>query len=129
VRGYKAFQAHVRRDAMYRRIVPRGHFWASRTNRRWAWCSTIDLESIVLPLRLLQLRRSNAASRTIVVDSLPFESEHPGIAEGDVKAIRQLFREFLDALAIAEGAKTGVRSPVATAKALHLLAPVLSSLG
>lgn len=43
--------------------------------------------------------------------------------EADEPMVRRLFAEFLAALAIAGGDKGGVRSPVATAKALHLLAP------
>jgi len=44
-------------------------------------------------------------------------------AQADDSTIRELFTEFLAALAIAERSKRGTRSPVATAKALHLLAP------
>lgn len=39
------------------------------------------------------------------------------------EAIEHLFEEFLAALQISRGKKKGVKSPVATAKALHLLAP------
>jgi hypothetical protein len=41
----------------------------------------------------------------------------------DDKSVRQVFREFLRALQIRKGKKKGARSPVAVAKALHLLAP------
>jgi hypothetical protein len=41
----------------------------------------------------------------------------------DEPAIKALFGEFLVALTIAEGRSKGKRSPVAVAKALHLLAP------
>lgn len=44
-------------------------------------------------------------------------------AAHDDERIRELFADFLGALAIAEGRKKGERSPVAVAKALHLLAP------
>ena len=37
--------------------------------------------------------------------------------------IRQIFNEFLEALAIDSGKLRGIKSPVAAAKALHLLAP------
>jgi len=40
--------------------------------------------------------------------------------ENDIKAI---FNDFLDALQIASGKSEGKKSPVAVAKALHLLAP------
>lgn len=39
------------------------------------------------------------------------------------EAIKHLFEEFRDALQIRSGKKKGVMSPVAVAKALHLLAP------
>lgn len=42
---------------------------------------------------------------------------------GDENSIRTLFSELLDALQIAEGKNRGNKSPVAVAKALHLLAP------
>jgi hypothetical protein len=41
----------------------------------------------------------------------------------DMRTIRRLFTQFLNALAISAGAKKGIRSPVAAAKALHLMAP------
>lgn len=41
----------------------------------------------------------------------------------DDKAIEHLFQQFLDALRIHDGKKKGQKSPVAVAKALHLLAP------
>ncbi len=41
----------------------------------------------------------------------------------DDKAVEHLFQQFLDALRIHNGKKKGVKSPVAVAKALHLLAP------
>jgi hypothetical protein len=44
-------------------------------------------------------------------------------AAQDDERIRGLFADFLAALAIAAGTKTGNRSPVAVAKALHWLAP------
>jgi hypothetical protein len=41
----------------------------------------------------------------------------------DEPIIKQLLIDFLDALRIKEGKKKGYKSPVAVAKALHLLAP------
>jgi hypothetical protein len=41
----------------------------------------------------------------------------------DERAIERLFMSFLDALRIKEGKKKDCKSPVAVAKALHLLAP------
>jgi hypothetical protein len=43
--------------------------------------------------------------------------------DADEEPVRALFNSFLDALKIADGKSKGTRSPVAVAKALHLLAP------
>jgi hypothetical protein len=45
------------------------------------------------------------------------------LVEADELIIRHLFLAFLDALRIKEGKKKDFKSPVAVAKALHLLAP------
>jgi hypothetical protein len=46
-----------------------------------------------------------------------------GYSSKDDREISHLFEEFLTALEISDGSKAGTQSPVATAKALHLLAP------
>jgi hypothetical protein len=50
-------------------------------------------------------------------------------SSSDDPSIRSLFSCFLSALQLCEGTKKGTRSPVATAKALHLLAPAFSRCG
>jgi hypothetical protein len=45
------------------------------------------------------------------------------LARADEPTISRLFLAFLDALRIKEGKKKNCKSPVAVAKALHLLAP------
>jgi hypothetical protein len=45
------------------------------------------------------------------------------LVEADEPVIRRLFLAFLEALRIKEGKKKDCKSPVAVAKALHLLAP------
>jgi hypothetical protein len=45
------------------------------------------------------------------------------LVEADEPKIKRLFLAFLDALRIKEGKKKDCKSPVAVAKALHLLAP------
>ena len=45
------------------------------------------------------------------------------LSESDEKKIETLFIEFMDALRIVSGKRKGYKSPTATAKALHLLAP------
>lgn len=49
--------------------------------------------------------------------------EISSLSSADDPVIRQLFEMLLDALAIDSGKSNGSRSPVAAAKALHLLAP------
>lgn len=44
-------------------------------------------------------------------------------APADDRRIERLFEDFRTALQICEGARTGAKSPVSAAKALHLLAP------
>lgn len=51
------------------------------------------------------------------------EREIGSLTDDDAPAIRVLFDAMLNALRIASGKSAGKRSPVATAKALHLLAP------
>jgi len=50
------------------------------------------------------------------------------LSESDEENIRVLFNGLLDALKIVEGNNAGRKSPVAVAKALHLLAPKFSPL-
>jgi len=45
------------------------------------------------------------------------------LSESDEEEIKCIFNEFMDALQIANGKMYGKKSPVAVAKALHLLAP------
>lgn len=45
------------------------------------------------------------------------------LSRSDEKEIQELFQQFLEALKIKSGKKAGKKSPVAVAKALHLLAP------
>ena len=49
--------------------------------------------------------------------------EIASLTDADIPAVEELFACFLDALRIADGNLKGRRSPVAVAKALHLLAP------
>lgn len=124
--GCKAFQLHESRDAMYRTasfLVQ--HFWGQPAeiadglgvllltwNHAFYRFGRFDF------LKLEQCLETNAAilqnfrARNIM-DFTP----------ADESCIAQLFDALLSALSIAEGPRTGVRSPVAVAKALHLLAP------
>jgi hypothetical protein len=126
IRGYKAFQANVPRDATYKTasfLVE--HFWEDPRqiadglgaslltwNQAFYRYGHFDFD------RLEKCITRNRASLT--------GFRHRRIldfTEQDAKPIRRVFSEFLAALEMANGSKKGARSPVATAKALHLMAP------
>jgi hypothetical protein len=125
-RGCKAFQTHEHRDAMYKTasfLVE--HFWGkprqiadglgvllltwNQAFYRYGPFSFDQLERCIK-------RNSDALGRFRPRHILDFVAR-------DATSIRYLFREFLAALAIADGPRKGVRSPVAASKALHLMAP------
>lgn len=125
-RGYRAFQAHDSRDALYETatfLVE--HFWGKPREMAngvgvllltWVQAfyryGSFDFDQLEEALRknmtaLSKLRRRN-------IDSLTATDE---------PAIARLFTVFLQALRVKEGKRQGYVSRVATAKALHLLAP------
>lgn len=124
--GSKAFRAYEKRDAMYKvATFLVHHFWGKPHDMADA-------------LGVLLLTWNNALYRYGLFDFDALETtlkknmdilasfrkrEILSFNDNDKKAIEELFIEFLDALKIADGKKKGVRSPVAVAKALHLLAP------
>ncbi len=125
-RGYRAFQAREPRDAMYKTatfLVE--HFWGKPRdmadgmgillltwNQAFYRYGSFDF-------RLLE--EALGANMPVIEGLRPRTIE--SLAQADEPAIEQLFMTFLDALRIKEGKKDGCKSPVAVAKALHLLAP------
>lgn len=126
IRGYKAFRAHEQRDAMYKvatfLIL---HFWGNHRkmtdalgvllltwNQACYRYGSFSFDELELCLSknwaaILSFRKKNILSSS----------------GSDFNDATSLFDEFLEALKIAEGKSKGNRSPVAVAKALHLLAP------
>jgi hypothetical protein len=124
--GYQEFQRREKRDAMYKTATFLvAHFWGkpaemanslgvllftwNQASYRYGSFDFDQLEKCIkknFPL-LEKYRAKNILS----------------YSSNDDEDISQLFREFLIALQISDGNKAGTKSPVATAKALHLLAP------
>lgn len=125
-RGYLAFQKHEKRDSMYRTATFLvDHFWGKPAQMadslgvllltwnhafyRYGIFDFDKLEECILKnLSLLDKYRNSS-----ILNYTP----------ADDTAIEHLFQQFLDALRIHSGKKKDQKSPVAVAKALHLLAP------
>jgi hypothetical protein len=126
IRGCEAFARHEPRDAMYRvATFLVAHFWGRPAE-------------MADSLGVLLLTWNQSHYRFGSFDFSNLEDcirENFSTLEGyraksilqytpdDDPIIRGLFGEFLVALVIADGKSKGKRSPVAVAKALHLLAP------
>jgi hypothetical protein len=125
-RGYQAFQARESRDAMYKTatfLVE--HFWGHPRdmadgmgvllltwNHAFYRYGSFDFALLEEALRTNMAVNEELRSRNIL-----------SLVEADEPVIERLFTEFLDALRIKEGKKKDCKSPVAVAKALHLLSP------
>jgi len=125
-RGFQAFQARELRDAMYKTatfLVE--HFWGQPRDMA-------DGMGVLLLTWNQAFYRYGSFDFALLEEALRtnlpvIEGLRPRSIQSLVKAdeltIRQLFLAFLDALRIKEGKKKDCKSPVAVAKALHLLAP------
>lgn len=127
LRGSAAFEKREKRDAMYKTasfLVC--HFWGKHTemaeglgvlvvhwNHAFYRYGLFDYDC--LQDCLAENQETLEAFRRR--DILGYQQEN------DDPAIELLFHKFLDALAIRNGSSKGRSSPVAVAKALHLLAP------
>jgi hypothetical protein len=125
-RACEAFRQHERRDAMYKTATFLiGHHWGRPAD-------------MADSLGVLLLTWNNAFYRYGSFDFAKLEhciARNIGSLEAyrerviaiyapeDDAPIRNLFSDFNEGLAIADGVRAGRRSPVAVAKALHLLAP------
>ena len=125
-RGSEAFRSREKRDAMYRvATFLVNHYWGAPSdmadglgvllltwNQALYRYGSFDFDALERVLRQELPRLSKFRAREIA-----------SFAGADEPAISELFSRFLSALQIADGKKKGVKSPVAVAKALHLLAP------
>lgn len=125
-KGVEEFQKREKRDAMYRMATFLvAHFWG-------------DASGMADGLGVLLLTWNHAFYRFGGFDFDQLEECIDGslsklnglrtrdiftLSSDDEANIKDLFANFLEALQIASGKKQGTKSPVAVAKALHLLAP------
>jgi hypothetical protein len=126
-RGYQEFQRREKRDAMYKiASFLVDHFWGKPAemadglgvllltwNQALYRYGSFDFDKLEKCIADNLYLLGRYRKRSILDYS----------ASSDDKDITLLFQEFLSALKISGGSKDGAQSPVATAKALHLLAP------
>lgn len=124
--GYQEFQRREKRDAMYKTasfLV--AHFWGKPAemadslgvllltwNQAFYRYGSFDFDRLEKCIRENMPLLEKYRTRSIL-----------SYSSNDDKDVSLLFQEFLISLEIADGSKAGTQSPVATAKALHLLAP------
>jgi len=126
LKGVEEFEKNEKRDAMYRvATFLVGHFWGKPVdmadglgvllltwNQAFYRYGVFDFDKlegcIARNIHVLDTFRSRDISTLSSID------------EGHIK---DLFVDFLDALQIQTGKEKGRKSPVAVAKALHMLAP------
>jgi hypothetical protein len=125
-KGHQEFQRHEQRDAMYKTasfLV--SHFWDNNAsvadgmgvllltwNQAFYRYGSFDFDRLEQVIKSNKSNIQNYRSRDIGT-----------LSKEDEVVIEKLFNDFLDALQIASSGKQGTKSPVAVAKALHLLAP------
>lgn len=124
--GYQEFQRREKRDAMYKTasfLV--AHFWGKSAEMA-------DSLGVLLLTWNQALYRYGSFDfdelEKCITDNMSLIERYRTrsileYSSSDDKDIMHLFQEFLTALKISNGKIAGTRSPVATAKALHLLAP------
>ncbi len=124
--GYQEFQRREKRDAMYKTATFLvAHFWGKPAEM------ADSLGVLLLTWNQAFYRYGSFDFDQLeecIKENLSFLEKYRvksilGYNSNDDKVVSRLFREFLIALQISDGNKAGTKSPVATAKALHLLAP------
>ncbi len=123
--GYEEFQRREKRDAMYKvASFLTAHFWGKPAEMA-------DSLGVLLLTWNQALYRYGSFDfdrlEQCIASNLPLLEKYRSrsileYSPSDDNDIAYLFREFLIALEISDGSKAGTQSPVATAKALHLLA-------
>jgi hypothetical protein len=124
--GYRAFEKREARQAMYKiATFLIDHFWGRAAemsdslgvllltwNQAFYRYGPFDYRRLQRTIGSNMAELENFRNRDVTSYSVH-----------DDKAVKKLFRDFLIALQICSGSRKGDRSPVAVAKALHLLAP------
>lgn len=125
-KGYEAFEKHEKRDAMYKvATFLISHFWGNTTeianglgvllltwNQAFYRYGVFNFDELERCLDTNFKQIEEFRKRNII-----------SLSSSDENNIRQLFDQFFEALKIDSGKLKGRKSPVAAAKALHLLAP------
>lgn len=124
--GINQYEIHEKRDPMYKvATFLVSHYWGDpkevtdglgvlllNWNQAFYRYGIFDFELLEECIKHNQETISEFRERNIY-----------SLSTSDEDKITKLFNEFLQALKIAEGKKKNYKSPVAVAKALHLLAP------
>jgi len=125
-RGYRAFQQHEHRDSMYKVATFLVEHFLGNPSEMADGLGVLLLTWNQAHFRygsfdFDELERCIASNLDLLAGYR--KRNILSYSPDDDQAITALFQQFLLALRICEGSKTGARSPVAVAKALHLLAP------
>ncbi len=126
LKGCEEFEKHEKRDAMYKvATFFISHFWGKPSdvadglgvllltwNQAFYRYGIFDFDKLEKSITNNLQKIENFRNRDIF-----------SLSSSDEDDIEQLFNDFLESLQIASGKKQGTKSPVAVAKALHLLAP------
>jgi len=126
IQGVEAFESRERRDAMHKMATFLvSHFWGTPSdmadglgvllltwNQAFYRYGNFDFDKLESCIARNLQKLGNFRKRKISTLSIHDEDD-----------VKHLFVQFLDALQIDSGKKKGDKSPVAVAKALHLLAP------
>jgi hypothetical protein len=125
IRGCEAFRSHEQRDAMYKvATFLISHYWGEHRDM------ANSLGVLLLTWNQACYRYGNfsfdALEQCLKNNWEKINSFHEmdiRIHELNEEELTKIFNSFLESLKIAEGNSKGRKSPVAVAKALHLLAP------
>ncbi|QDV91806.1 hypothetical protein RAS2_29120 [Phycisphaerae bacterium RAS2] len=126
-RGYKAYQAREPRDAMYRiaTFLVKHHWGRPRDMADGLGVLLLTWNNAFYRYGSFDFNRLEVAIRRNMAAINGFRKRNiTSLSKVGEPAIKQLFNEFLEALRVKKKDEEGFkRSPVAVAKALHLLAP------
>ena len=126
IKGIEEFEKHEKRDAMYRvaTFLVR-HFWGNPSdmadglgvllltwNQAFYRYGNFDFDKLEECIKNNLEKLKKFRNRNITE-----------LSKSDESDIKLIFTEFMESLRIASGNMKGRKSPVAVAKALHLLAP------
>lgn len=124
--GVKEFQKREKRDAMYKvATFLISQFWGKPEDM----ADALGVLLLTWNQAFYRYGAFNFVKLEKCIDrNLPFietfrKRDISTLSPSDARIIERLFTEFLQALQIDSGKLSGRRSPVAVAKALHLLAP------